>query len=127
MPAKKAATREDFQATFEALKDVLRKYEPKCVVHKDDAQWYYLNTTKIGANKQPTMFAATRIGKNYVSFHLMPLYCCAELVDGMPEFLRARMQGKACLNFKAIKPEELKAIAQVTEKGFRIFKKAGYA
>jgi len=127
MPAKKAATREDFQATFDALKGVLKKFEPKCVVHKDDAQWYYLNTTKIGANKQPYCFGATRIGKNYVSYYLMPLYGCPDLVGGMPDFLRARMQGKACLNFKAIKPEELKALARLTEKGYRIFKKAGYA
>jgi hypothetical protein len=55
----------------------------------------------------------------YASYHLMPVYGCPALVEG----LRARMQG----NFKAAEPALFKELTRLTERGFRAFKKAGYA
>ena len=44
-------------------------------------------------------FGAVKIGKRYVSFHLMPVYVHPELLDGISPELRQRMQGKSCFNF----------------------------
>ena len=119
-------TKEAFEATFAALKTILQKYAPALVVQVDEPDNYYLNSTKSGIRKQPIFFAAAQIKKNYVSFHLMPVYCCKELLEGMSEGLRARMQGKSCFNFKAIDPAHVEELTRLTERAFLGFKAAGY-
>ena len=59
----------DFQATFEKLKAILKPYEEKLVVVHDTAKDYYLDTSYVMKNKHRLFFAAVRIGKAYVSFH----------------------------------------------------------
>lgn len=49
-----------------------------------------------------TMFAAVSCKKSYVSLHLLPLYRNPALLERVPPGLRARMQGKACFNFKRV-------------------------
>lgn len=53
--------------------------------------------------KEPEWFGAVQLKKNYVSCHLMPLYCLPQLLENVPPELSKRMQGKSCFNFK--KPE----------------------
>jgi hypothetical protein len=67
------------------------------------------------------------LGKSYVSYHLVPVYGCPDLVEKLSERLRARMQGKACFNFQAAEPALFEELTRLTERGFRAFKKAGYA
>jgi hypothetical protein len=122
---KKPAGNEDFAATFAILRKILKKYEPELVVQHDRKDNYYLNTSKFH-NKRPVMFGAAIINKNYVSFHLMPVYAAPALLEGLSDDLKKRMQGKACFNFKAIEPEMAKELATLTERGFRGFKKAGW-
>ena len=43
-------------------------------VARDDRVDYYLQTKKPAYKKGPLMFAAVRVGKAYVSFHLLPIY-----------------------------------------------------
>ena len=73
------------------------------------------------------MFAAVRVGKANVSYHLMPIYMNEPLKATISPALRKRMQGKACFNFKEIPDaallEELRAL---TDAGFRSFEAAGY-
>jgi hypothetical protein len=45
-------------------------------------------------------FAEVRLGKAYVSFHLMPLYMNPALTSTISPALKKRMQGKTCFNFK---------------------------
>jgi hypothetical protein len=49
---------------------------------------------------QPMWFGQVRLGKAYVSFHLMPLYMNAEFLGTISPALKRRMQGKTCFNFK---------------------------
>ena len=49
---------------------------------------------------QPMYFGSVRVGKAYVSFHLMPLYMCPALQKAVSPTLKKRMQGKTCFNFK---------------------------
>ena len=96
------------------------------VVQTDDPACYYLNTGKTH-KKKPVMFGAVRLGKAYVSYHLMPVYGCPALLEGLSEPLRAMMQGKACFNFKAVQPDLVEELTRLTEQGFQRFKDAGLA
>jgi hypothetical protein len=123
--AKTPAPGKDFAAVFDRLKAILTPYAPRMVVVKDDPAWYYLGTKSAGANKTPIMFAAVRIGKSYVSFHLMPLYINPVLQARLSPALKKRQQGKACLNFTAVDEDLFAELAELTRAGHECFKKVG--
>jgi hypothetical protein len=111
----------NFPAHFARLKAILTPYEPRMVVVKDNKTWYYLDTKFKGKNKKPLMFAAVRVGKNYVSFYLMCVYCRPEWIAKMSQALKKRMQGKACFNFTSIDEElfeELEALTSTSAEWF---------
>ena len=111
----------------EALAALLRPYADRLDVVNDSAAAYYTQTKKPAYKKGPLMFAAVRVGKAYVSYHLMPIYMNEPLKATISPALRKRMQGKACFNFKAV-PEAavLDELRALTEAGFRSFEAAGY-
>jgi len=111
----------DFGAVFARLKAMLRPYAKHCEVLHDTPSQYYLNTRFIMKNKQPLFFAAARIGKAYVSFHLMPVYACPELLQGTSPELKRRMQGLSCFNFKTVEEKLFKELAQLTKASFARF------
>jgi hypothetical protein len=113
--------KDDFAAVFARLKAILEPYAKKCDVLHNTSDNYYLNTRYIMKNKQPLFFAAVRKGKAYVSFHLMPVYACSELVNGMSPELKRRMQGKSCFNFKSVDEKVFKELAALTKAGFARF------
>jgi len=51
-------------------------------------------------------FGAVKLGKVYVSYHLMPLYMNPSLVKTISPQLRKHMQGKSCFNFKVLPDAE---------------------
>jgi hypothetical protein len=102
-------------AVFERLKGILKPYAPRMVVVKDDKNWYYLDTRFTGRNKKPIMFAAARVGKGYVSFYLMCVYCRPEWIEMMSPELKKRMQGKACFNFTSIDEKLFAELEELTK------------
>jgi len=44
-------------------------------------------------------FGSAKVGKAYVSFHLLPLYMNAALSKAVSPALKTRMHGKSCFNF----------------------------
>ena len=73
-------------------------------------------------------FASVRLGKAYVSFHLMPLYMNPSLTGEISAGLRKRMQGKTCFNFKADPaPELLAELERLTAAGFQQWSEKGWA
>jgi len=131
MPAKTAAQKgstekkSDFSAAFKALREILTPYASRDmrVVH-DKPDYYYLETTFSVMGRGPMMFAAVRAGKNYVSYHLLPLYMNPPLQSKVSADLKRRKQGKACFNFA--KPDEklFAELAELTRLGLESFKKA---
>jgi hypothetical protein len=114
----------EFVPVFKALKALLKPYAPNLKTVRDNAEWYYLDTHTLGANKKPVMFAAAKIGKNYVSYHLMPVYTGMN-ADMSPE-LKKRMQGKACFNFKTVDPALFEELAKLTRKGYDQWRARGW-
>jgi hypothetical protein len=119
------ATTPDFPTVFDQLKAILKPYEPRLSVTADGSEGYSLDSPKLGPNKKPMFFGAAAIKKNYVSFHLMPVYVHPELLEGISDGLRKRMQGKSCFNFKALNEDTLAELRQLTERGFEALRKDG--
>ncbi len=115
------ANTNDFDATFRALKKLLKPYEGRLVVQADSENSYCLITKHIMKNKQPLWFAGVRKGKAYVSYHLIPIYACPDLARGMSPELKKRMQGKSCFNFKNVDEKLFKELAQLTKSGLERF------
>lgn len=105
----------EFTKVFEELKSIFRPYTKKMDVLADTDTSYWLNTRFLMRNKQPLTFGGVRMGKNYVSFHLMSVYASPELLKNISPELKKRMQGKSCFNFKAVDKKlfaELKALTR---------------
>jgi hypothetical protein len=103
----------DFSRIFAVLKPVMSEEEGRLAVQKDTSSEYSLITkdpSPFPQHKgQPMWFGAVKLGKAYVSFHLMPLYMSATLEKEISPALKKRMQGKTCFNFKAVPDKELLA------------------
>ena len=113
---------EVFQNIFSELVKKLKKYEKKLVVKADDKDKYILYTSHKYNNKTDLYFAGVEIKKNYVSFHLFPVYMYPELLSNISPELKKRMQGKSCFNFKKADKDLFKQLKELTETGFKKFK-----
>lgn len=117
---------ETFPAVFAQLKQILTPYADGMLVQADKPDNYYLDAPPTAASKSKVMFfAAAQIKKNYVSYHLMPLYVEPSLLDGISDRLRKRMQGKSCFNFTALDDETASELAGLTRRGFESYRAAG--
>ena len=67
-----------------------------------------------GKKKEPAWFGAVQVKKNYVAYHLMPLYALPALKDGISPELEQRMQGKSCFNFRKMEPELFDPLERLT-------------
>jgi len=113
----------DFTEIFATLKPVLAKYAKRLTVKTDSPVEYTLLTKSASPfpqhKGQPMYFGSIRLGKAYVSFHLMPLYMNPEMARHVTPALKKRMQGKTCFNFKNDPDPELVAdLKRLTEAGF---------
>lgn len=94
----------DFEAAFAALRGVLSAHSKRLAVRVDSATVFSVGgkaPSPFPQHKGQAMwFGEVRLGKAYVSFHLMPLYMNPELQKAIPAELKKRMQGKTCFNFK---------------------------
>jgi hypothetical protein len=93
------ADKETFDSVFAKLKPILQKYERGKLVKHDKPGNYYLDLPFSEKYYKEICFGAVQIKKRYVSFHLMPVYMFPELLEGISDKLRKRMQGKSCFNF----------------------------
>lgn len=117
------AVSQDFAAVFERLKEIFKPFAKNMVVTKDNPKAFYLETGVIDQKKRSICFGAVTWVKNYVSFHLMPIYGCPDLVQEMSPELKKRMQGKSCFNFKEVDEGLFQELATLTKKGYQRFKK----
>lgn len=112
-----------FPETFAALRAILEPHAKRMTVMVDEPGHYQLaSSTMTDRAGRPLFCAAVQINKNYVSYHLMPVYSNKALRDTLSPSLKKRMQGKSCFNFTTIEPGHLKELAVVTQKGIAGFK-----
>lgn len=111
---------------FQHLRTILLPYAIHTHVTVDTDSEYSLFTRHIMKNKQPLFFASVKINKNYVSFHIMPIYVFPELVDDISPALLKRKQGKSCFNFKKVESDLFLELAQLTQESFDRYVAEGY-
>ncbi len=114
--------RENFPLVFEQLKSILQSFEPPLVVQADTPDNYTLEAPPSLKYPKGFFFGSVRQGKNYVSYHLMPIYMFPNLLEGMSERLKKRMQGKSCFNFTTIDETYIEELIQLTQAGIERFK-----
>ncbi len=126
---------QDFNSIFVRLRAILQNHAGTLAVADDSDSRYCLEGSPGPATlaawggklRKPNIPVAwVQIGKAYVSYHLMPLYGNSKLHDRMSKELKARMQGKTCLNFKRRDEELFKELEQLTAAGLTAFRRAGY-
>ena len=115
-----------FDEVFATLKQVFRRHLDRLSVQADSTTEYTLVGRKPSPFPQhkghPMFFASIRLGKAYVSFHLLPLYMNRSLSGDISPALKKRMQGKACFNFKTVPDADLIAeLERLTHAGFKSF------
>jgi hypothetical protein len=112
----------EFPQTFKELKAILQAYQKHLTVTVDKKDRYNLNAGYSEKYKRDIYFGGVEIKKNYVSFHLMPVYINPKLLEDISPVLKRRMQGKSCFNFKTTDKDILKELSQLTKKGFEYYK-----
>ena len=116
----KAGTK-DFAEVYARLCEMLKRHEGKLVVavEKPGALWMAVK----GATwrGKPLFFGGVRKGKNYVSYHLVPVYVSPELKKKVSAELSKRMQGKACFNFTAVDERLFAELEKLTKAGLKGF------
>jgi hypothetical protein len=111
------ATAEESAEAFTALRAILAAHAKALKVTADGPKGYSLNTPYSEAWKKELYFGGVQVTKNYVSFHLFPVYMYPDLLDGASDALKARMQGKSCFNFRAPDAELFAELAALAKAG----------
>jgi hypothetical protein len=125
-PNPKSAKAANLTPVFSALMALFAPYEKSLVLKTAKSGYSYLESRTPTYKNRPMFFAGVREGKNYVSYHLMPVAGCRELLDAMSPELRKRMQGKACFNFTEVDERLFKELAGLTHAGYEKFKSLKY-
>lgn len=114
---------EKYINVYSELKKILKKFE-KGMNAKDDGKGnYHLIGPYSEKFKKEIWFASVQIKKNYVSYHLMPVYMYPELIKQIPPILKKRMQGKSCFNFKESDKELFQHLDKLTLTSYKMFSK----
>ena len=111
---------------FEALRAILEPHTKSLNVTQNDAENFWVDTFFVMKNGKPLFFGAVQIKKNYVSYHLMPVYVKPALLDNVSPELLKRMQGKSCFNFKTIDRALFRELRQLTKLGLKDYRDSGY-
>ena len=114
----------DFNQVFQGLKAIMEPFEKELVLKTNESDNYYLDTHHKRKDGYVEAFGGVQVKKNYVSYHLMPVYAYPRLLETLSPELKKRMQGKSCFNFTKIEANTLKELKNLTKKGFEEFKKA---
>ena len=112
----------DFDAVFIRLRAILEKHRGNLSVTADFSGRYCLSGGCHPTHKGPYPIAWVEIGKAYVGFHHMGVYCSPELLAGVSKKLKARKQGKSCFNFKTVDEPLFEELEQLTVQAFASFK-----
>jgi hypothetical protein len=118
---------QDFIVIYARFKDILSKYAGGSLQIRTEKpnQFELIGPPNSRSMGREVWFGAARIGKRYVSFHLMPVYALPDLLDGISPELKKRMQGKSCFNFTHVDERLFQELAVLTERGYEHFKKEG--
>jgi hypothetical protein len=115
----------DFGEVFDRLKKIAQKHGKNLLVSSDTAQEFILTAPPPPGQKKEFWFGGVRVGKAYVSYHLMAVYMFPDLLKEVSDALRACMQGKSCFNFKRVEPELFAELDELTRASVKRLRREG--
>jgi hypothetical protein len=81
----------DFQAVYDELKKLMQPYAKGALkAHEKPGEFQVIGQPVPQTKGRDVWFGAVRLGKAYVSYHLMPVYALPELLDGISPELKRR-------------------------------------
>jgi hypothetical protein len=107
-----------FPEIFDRLKGMVEPYASEFHVAYDTPAGYGVDMAPEGERDPTTWFAGVRLGRQYVSYYLMPVYVEPSLLDDISPELRRRMQGKSCFNFRSVDEDLFAELAELTQRGY---------
>lgn len=110
------SSQNNFPQVFERLKAILSGYQDLAVLTADNPENYMLNTGYVQQYKKELFLGGVQLKKNYVSYHLMPVYMYPDLLENVSPQLKKRMQGKSCFNFKQVDEALFQELGQLTQR-----------
>jgi hypothetical protein len=122
--AKMADNKREFELAFRGLRKVLKPYDKKLRVVKDDPGNYMSESKSVRYQGKPVMFVSITI-KSYVALHIFPVYMYPDLLKGISPALKKRMQGKTCWNFKKAEEDLFAELGELVGASFRRFAELG--
>jgi hypothetical protein len=108
-----------FDVVYSRLSEMLLRHKDKLSVAIEKPGEFWMAVTGATYRGKPLVFAGVRMGKNYVSYHLMSVYM--RKVEMSAE-LKKRLQGKACFNFAAVDEKLFRELDRLTELGLKDYR-----
>jgi hypothetical protein len=105
-----------FDAVYARLCKLLGKHKDKLSVGIEKPGTVWMSVNGETYRGKPLYYAGVRMGKNYVSYHLVTVYM--DKVKMSPE-LKKRMQGKGCFNFASIDERLFGELDKLTTEGLK--------
>jgi hypothetical protein len=116
-----------FPEVFSRLRAIAAKHAGRLQVTADTKAHYCLSITHSPKLGRGFPVVWVKVGKNYVSYHFMPVYMFPPLRQRMSAALQARMQGKSCFHFTKIDEVPLDELLTLTADGLAMCRKMGFA
>ena len=113
----KASQQASNAEVFSELRGIFARHEGRLRISKDAPGDFHVDVAGATWRGKPLYFGGVKSGKNYISFHLMPVYAVPALMKGISPDLEQRMQGKACFNFKEVDSRLFAELAVLVEAG----------
>jgi hypothetical protein len=121
------STQSEFPVVFESLKSILKPYARNLAVKADAGDIFHLDGAYSEKWKKELFFGSAQVKKNYVSFHLMPVYMYPDLLKNISPELKKHMQGKSCFNFKKVEQTLFDELSHLAKQRFERFMKEEYS
>ena len=105
-----------FEEVYARLCELLGKHKDKLSVGIEKPGTIWMSVIGETYRGKPLYYAGVRMGKNYVSYHLVTVYM--NKVKMSPE-LKKRMQGLGCFNFTSVDEKLFSELDKLTGEGLK--------
>ena len=116
----------DLSATFKALRELLRAYQPPLNATVNSRDRYELWSEKevviAGRKRARVFFASVIIQKSYVGFYFMPVYAAPEMKRVFAPELLALLKGKSCFHVRVLDGRLRSQVKSALAKGFLLYR-----
>jgi hypothetical protein len=116
----------ELEGTFRVLKALLEQYAPSMHASHDTPTFYMLEGDPVPNLSRAMRFGGVELRKSVVTFHLLPVYTHPELLSGISDELRRRMQTKSSFDFVRPERELLLELSGIVDRSFDLYRSLGW-